>query len=237
MTAGVFLDPACGSGIFLVRLFQRLCEHRRKAKRGRTTIPWSELLDLLFDGAGLGRGRRRRPRSRLPRCTSRCSKRSGRRTSASSWARGRVLPPLHGKTLNRGDFLRGRSRRCAGRRRHRQPAVVEPPRRGPFRPAVVQGRRAARAGRRAGVAVRLEGTAASARRRRRRFPPARHGLSAQPCPVDRGGAQAPDARGARLQRRQLRRPAVPVVRQGPTRRRADRLRSSAGGRPPTSSTT
>ena len=43
---GRFLDPACGSGIFLVRLFQRLCEHRRAAQPGRR-IPWVELLGIL----------------------------------------------------------------------------------------------------------------------------------------------------------------------------------------------
>ena len=31
---GRFLDPACGPGVFLVRSFQRLCEHRRD------TRPW-----------------------------------------------------------------------------------------------------------------------------------------------------------------------------------------------------
>ena len=43
---GRFLDPACGSGIFLVRLFQRLCEHRRAAGGG-SAIPWDDLLDVL----------------------------------------------------------------------------------------------------------------------------------------------------------------------------------------------
>jgi hypothetical protein len=36
---GVFLDPACGSGVFLVRSFQRLCEHWRATRRSRT-IRW-----------------------------------------------------------------------------------------------------------------------------------------------------------------------------------------------------
>ena len=44
--SGVFLDPACGSGIFLVRLFQRLCEHGRIANSG-SELAWSELVEIL----------------------------------------------------------------------------------------------------------------------------------------------------------------------------------------------
>lgn len=43
---GRFLDPACGSGVFLVRSFQRLCEHWRLIYRSRE-IPWETLQDLL----------------------------------------------------------------------------------------------------------------------------------------------------------------------------------------------
>lgn len=43
---GRFLDPACGSGVFLVRAFQRLCEHWR-SKHASKTIPWETLLNLL----------------------------------------------------------------------------------------------------------------------------------------------------------------------------------------------
>lgn len=44
--SGQFLDPACGSGIFLVRSFQRLCEHWRKVKNVQI-IPWNNLLSIL----------------------------------------------------------------------------------------------------------------------------------------------------------------------------------------------
>lgn len=45
-THGVFLDPACGSGIFLVRSFQRLCEHRRN--EGQKAKPsWEDLVKTL----------------------------------------------------------------------------------------------------------------------------------------------------------------------------------------------
>jgi len=43
---GRVLDPACGSGVFLVRTFQRLCEHWRAGHRSRR-IPWKTLLSLL----------------------------------------------------------------------------------------------------------------------------------------------------------------------------------------------
>jgi len=41
-TSGVFCDPACGSGIFLVRLFQRLVTHHCRLK-GKRLATWNEL--------------------------------------------------------------------------------------------------------------------------------------------------------------------------------------------------
>ena len=43
---GTFLDPACGSGIFLVRLFQRLCEQWRVTHPNQT-IRWASLCKLI----------------------------------------------------------------------------------------------------------------------------------------------------------------------------------------------
>lgn len=43
---GRFLDPACGSGVFLVCSFQRLCEYWR-AKQASRVIPWGDLLAIL----------------------------------------------------------------------------------------------------------------------------------------------------------------------------------------------
>ena len=43
---GHFLDPACGSGVFLVRLFQRVCGHWRWKRKSRT-IRWKNLLSIL----------------------------------------------------------------------------------------------------------------------------------------------------------------------------------------------
>lgn len=44
---GDFLDPACGSGVFLVRSFQRLCEHWRE-KHDSRTIHWDCLVNILL---------------------------------------------------------------------------------------------------------------------------------------------------------------------------------------------
>ena len=43
---GVVLDPACGSGVFLVRSFQLLCEHWRQTHKS-PTIRWDSLLKVL----------------------------------------------------------------------------------------------------------------------------------------------------------------------------------------------
>lgn len=43
---GSFLDPACGSGVFLVRSFQRLCEHWRETRKS-PTIRWDSLRAIL----------------------------------------------------------------------------------------------------------------------------------------------------------------------------------------------
>lgn len=45
-TNGICLDPACGSGVFLVRLFQRRCEHWRQTHPSRT-IRWDSLRAIL----------------------------------------------------------------------------------------------------------------------------------------------------------------------------------------------
>ena len=101
---GCFLDPACGSGIFLVRLFQRLCEHRREARQGRTTIPWSELLDLLSRVRGWdvdGGAVRVAVFSLYVALLEEVTPPDIRKLMA----RGKALPALHGKTLHRGDFF------------------------------------------------------------------------------------------------------------------------------------
>ena len=100
---GSFLDPACGSGIFLVRLFQRLCEHRRAARPGRT-IPWEELLDVLsrlqgrdLDGAAVRVAVFSLYVALLEEVTP--------PDIQELMARGKMLPPLHGKTLRHEDFI------------------------------------------------------------------------------------------------------------------------------------
>lgn len=43
---GTFLDPACGSGVFLVRSFQRLCDNWRATRKNKT-IRWDSLVTIL----------------------------------------------------------------------------------------------------------------------------------------------------------------------------------------------
>ena len=51
-TNGRFLDPACGSGIFLACIFKRLCENWRQSK-GTEKIQWRRLLAFLDQLTGL----------------------------------------------------------------------------------------------------------------------------------------------------------------------------------------
>ena len=100
---GRFLDPACGSGIFLVRLFQRLCEHRRAARPGRT-IPWDALLDVLsrLHGRDLDGGAVRvAVFSLYVALLEEVTPPAIRKLMEH----GRVLPPLFGKTLRHEDFF------------------------------------------------------------------------------------------------------------------------------------
>ena len=99
-----FLDPACGSGIFLVGLFQRLCEHRRATGPTGQTIPWKELLDIAarlqgrdVDGSAVRVAVFSLYVALLDEVTP-----PGIRKLMK---RGRVLPALHGETLRREDFF------------------------------------------------------------------------------------------------------------------------------------
>ena len=100
---GHFLDPACGSGIFLVRLFQRLCEHRRAGRRGRK-IPWDDLLDVLsrlqgrdVDGGAVRVAVFSLYVALLEEVTP--------PDVRALMKRGRMLPALHGETLRHEDFF------------------------------------------------------------------------------------------------------------------------------------
>ena len=100
---GCFLDPACGSGIFLVRLFQRLCEHRRTA--GATPeVSWDDLLDTLsrLQGRDLdGDAVRVAIFSLYVALLDEVDPPAIRELLKS----GRVLPALRGQTLHCGDFF------------------------------------------------------------------------------------------------------------------------------------
>ena len=100
---GCFLDPACGSGIFLVRLFQRLCEHRRETG-GDRTIRWDDLVDVLsrLQGRDLDGGAVRvAVFSLYVALLEEVTPPDIRKLMQ----RGEVLPALHGKTLRNADFF------------------------------------------------------------------------------------------------------------------------------------
>ena len=100
---GRFLDPACGSGIFLVRLFQRLCEHRRAAGGG-SAIPWDDLLDVLrrLQGRDVDGGAVRMAVFSLYVALLEEVDPPGIRMLMQ---RGRILPRLYGSTLREEDFF------------------------------------------------------------------------------------------------------------------------------------
>lgn len=100
---GRFLDPACGSGVFLVRSFQRLCEHWRDTRTSRT-IRWDSLLGILsrlhgwdIDGGAV----RVSVFSLYVALLEEVSPPDIRRLME----RGRLLPALWGKTLRHRDFF------------------------------------------------------------------------------------------------------------------------------------
>ena len=100
---GRFLDPACGSGIFLVRLFQRLCEHRRAAGGG-SAIPWDDLLDVLrrLQGRDVDGGAVRMAVFSLYVALLEEVDPPGIRMLMQ---RGRILPRLYGSMLREEDFF------------------------------------------------------------------------------------------------------------------------------------
>ena len=101
---GRFLDPACGSGVFLVRSFQRLCEHWRDTRTSRT-IRWDSLLGILsrLHGWDIDSGAVRvAVFSLYIALLEEVSPPDIRRLIR----RGRVLPVLWGKNLRHRDFFK-----------------------------------------------------------------------------------------------------------------------------------
>lgn len=102
-TNGRFLDPACGSGVFLVRSFQRLCEHWRLKHQSRA-IPWKTLQSLLtqIHGWDLNGGAVRvAVFSLYVALLAEVSPRDIRKLIT----RGKILPELWGTTLVCRDFF------------------------------------------------------------------------------------------------------------------------------------
>ena len=103
---GIFLDPACGSGVFLVRSFQRLCEHWRNTRISET-IRWRSLLTILsrLNGWDLNSSSVRVAVFSLYVTLLEQVSPPDIRLLAKS---GKLLPELWGKTLRSQDFLPSR---------------------------------------------------------------------------------------------------------------------------------
>jgi len=102
---GTFFDPACGSGMFLVRVFQRLCDHRRQLQgRASRGLRWDSLLAILsrLHGSDInGSAVRVAVFSLYIALLEEVSPPDIRRLIE----RGRLLPPLWNKALARQDFF------------------------------------------------------------------------------------------------------------------------------------
>ena len=100
---GRFLDPACGSGIFLVRCFQQLCEQWRETHKSRT-IRWDSLCMILsrLHGCDLNGGAVRVAVFSLYVALLQEVKPPDIRQLIS---RGKLLPDLWGRTLWARDFF------------------------------------------------------------------------------------------------------------------------------------
>ena len=97
------LDPACGSGVFLVRFFQRLCENWRQTHQSKR-IPWNSLLKLLsrLEGRDIDDGAVRVAVFSLYVALLQEVEPPGIRQLMK---RGKLLPALWGRTLLAQDFF------------------------------------------------------------------------------------------------------------------------------------
>ena len=103
-TKGAFLDPACGSGIFLVCLFKRLCEQWRHGKAKRS-IRWDSLRGFIdrLCGWDIDAGAVRVAAFSLYVALLEEAHPPDIR---NLMRRGKLLPPLWGATLREADFFR-----------------------------------------------------------------------------------------------------------------------------------
>lgn len=103
-THGIYCDPACGSGIFLVRLFQRLVEHHCQVKKKRHAT-WTDLKAIAnrLHGGDINSSAVRVTAFSLYIALLEQSSPSDLPKLIKA---GKLLPPLYGKTLLPGsDFF------------------------------------------------------------------------------------------------------------------------------------
>ena len=107
-TKGTFLDPACGSGIFLVCLFKRLCEQWRVG-RAKQSIRWDSLRGFLdrLRGWDIDASAVRVAAFSLYVALLEEARPPDIR---KLMRRGNLLPPLWGATLRQADFFRMEAR-------------------------------------------------------------------------------------------------------------------------------
>ena len=101
---GIYCDPACGSGIFLVRLFQRLVAHHCQVK-GKRHATWAELKGVAsrLHGGDINSSAVRVAAFSLYIALLELSSPSDLPRLIKA---GKLLPPLYGKTLHPGaDFF------------------------------------------------------------------------------------------------------------------------------------
>lgn len=102
-TNAKIIDPACGSGIFLVRFFQRLVEHQRVCRR-RRNLDWKDLLSIALRLHGMDMN----PSALRVAVFSLYLALLEQVTSPklrTLMARGKIMPKLWGNTLVNGSFF------------------------------------------------------------------------------------------------------------------------------------
>ena len=155
---GHFLDPACGSGVFLVRSFQRLCEHWRETHKART-IRWNSLLAILarLHGRDIDRGPVRVAVFSLYVALLQEVRPPEIRLLIK---RGKLLPDLWNHTLRAQDFFKLPPEELRGRCHRWKPALVESARTRPQLGEMVRGAKSTGARQGGRVGFRLEVAAA-----------------------------------------------------------------------------
>lgn len=99
----IVMDPACGSGIFLVRMFERLVEHRRSARTSHN-LPWHTLKALVSRLHGIDKNPRAVRIAVFSLYLALLEQRNPPEIKALM-DEGKMLPPLWGNSLREANFF------------------------------------------------------------------------------------------------------------------------------------